>query len=194
MPALHPPNAQLQLVPNPIQGQPWDRIRWQLNRVTAAPRLVPSRPVPAPRADLYNLLQPSVLPIATTELPICSGWPILRMVTNLPRPTCEAIISLRRPTHRVSLVPKLIPVRRQLSWEKPLTRHCLLITCRCLPDKDIVQRKPPRCTLRRIQPQHLVASFVTKLLRATCAPALFRCLSLPSPPQAASTPNLLNRA
>lgn len=130
----------------------------------------------------------------TRSLRTTNGRLILPPVTSLPSRTCEARSSLRRPTHRVSLVPKLIPVRRQLRCEKPLTRQCLLITCRCLPDSDMVQWKPPKWTPRRIQPQHLVVTPVTRLLTVTCAPALFRCLSLPSCRQPVATPKLLKTA
>lgn len=191
---LHPPRAHLQFVPSCMHGQPCDKIPPQLNRVNMAPRLVRNKEVPARRVFLYKLPNLKPLPMLTIELPISSGWLTLPVVTSLPRPTCEARISLSRPTHRVWLVPKLMAVRRQLSWEKPLTRQCLLMTCRCLSDSDMVQWKPPKWTLRRTQPQHLVARSVTKLLTVTWAPAVFRCLSLPNRPQAASTPKLLKTA
>lgn len=194
VPTLHPPKAHLHFAPSPRHGQPCEPIPPQLNRVSIAPRLVPSKEVPAVSALPYNLLNPKLLRMLTAELPTTTVRPIPPPVTSLPNRTCDERSNLRRPTHRVSLVPKLIPVRRQLNFENPLIRRSVLVTCRCLPESDTVQRKPPRWTPRRTKPQHLEARLVTKLLTVTWAPALFRCLNLPNRPHAASTPNLLKTA
>ncbi len=168
-----------------MQGQLCDTIPPQLVCIILAPPLVTSSLVPILSAVRSSLRQPRLGPMLTRALWTFSWLTILRPFTSWPRWTREEASTLCRPTHRVSLVPKLIPVRRQLRCEKPLTRQCILMTCTCLWESDTVSWKPPRCTPLRTQPQHLVASPAMKLLTARWARSLFRLPRSRSRPQPA---------